>query len=159
MSQKSLSKWLKAVITGMTVCGAVIYLYLIPVLGRDLAEENSEFSYCYLPWLIVILISAIFCYWALYFGWKIASEIGRDNSFSKRNAVYLKNISILAAVDSFYFFGANLVLMIMNMNHPSIFLLSLFVVFAGVTVTVITAALSHLVRKAAEIQEENEFTI
>lgn len=159
MSQKSLSKWLKAIIAGMAICGAIIYLYLIPVWGRDLAEANPEFSYCYIPWLAVILISAIPCYWVLYFGWKISSEIEKDNSFSMENAGYLKNISILAALDSAYFFLANLVLMILNMNHPGIFLLSLFVVFAGIAVTVAAAALSHLVKKAADIENENELTI
>lgn len=159
MSQKSLSKWLKGIIAGMAVCGAIIYLYLIPVWGRDLVEANPEFSNCYIPWLAVLLISAIPCYWGLYFGWKISAEIGKDNSFSKENASYLKNISMLAALDSVYFFGANLVLMLLGMNHPGIFLLSLFVVFAGIAVTVAAAALSHLVKKAADMKEENELTI
>ena len=159
MGQKNLSKWLKGIIAGMAVCGAIIYLYLIPVWGRDLVEANPEFSNCYIPWLAVLLISAIPCYWGLYFGWKIAAEIGKDNSFSRENASYLKNISMLAALDSVYFFGANLVLMLLGMNHPGIFLLSLFVVFAGIAVTVVAAALSHLVKKAADMKEENELTI
>lgn len=159
MSQKSLSKWLKGIIAGMAVCGAIIYLYLIPIYGRDLVEANPEFSYCYIPWVAVLLISSIPCYWGLYFGWRIATEIGKDNSFSKENASYLKNISMLAALDSVYFFMANLVLMVLGMNHPSIFLLSLFVVFAGIAVTVAAAALSHLVKKAADMKEENELTI
>lgn len=159
MSQKSLSKWLKGIIAGMAVCGAIIYLYLIPIYGRDLVEANPEFSYCYIPWVAVLLISSIPCYWGLYFGWRIATEIGKDNSFSKENASYLKNISMLAALDSVYFFIANLVLMVLGMNHPSIFLLSLFVVFAGIAVTVAAAALSHLVKKAADMKEENELTI
>lgn len=159
MSQKSLSKWLKGIIAGMAVCGAIIYLYLIPIYGRDLVEANPEFSYCYIPWMAVLLISSIPCYWGLYFGWRIATEIGKDNSFSRENASYLKNISMLAALDSVYFFMANLVLMVLGMNHPSIFLLSLFVVFAGIVVTVAAAALSHLVKKAADMKEENELTI
>lgn len=159
MSQKSLSKWLKGIIAGMAVCGAIIYLYLIPVYGRDLVEANPEFSYCYIPWVAVLLISSIPCYWGLYFGWRIATEIGKDNSFSKENASYLKNISMLAALDSAYFFLANLILMILNMNHPGIFLLSLFVVFAGIAVTVAAAGLSHLVKKAADMKEESELTI
>ena len=159
MSQKSLSKWLKGIIAGMAVCGAIIYLYLIPIWGRDLVEANPEFSNCYIPWLAVLLISSIPCYWGLYFGWRIATEIGKDNSFSKENASYLKNISMLAALDSVYFFMANLVLMVLGMNQPSIFLLSLFVVFAGIAVTVAAAALSHLVKKAADMKEENELTI
>lgn len=159
MNQKSLSRWLKVIIGGMAVCGTIIYFYLFLVWGKDVVETNPEFSGYYLPWLIVLIISSIPCYWVLYFGWKIATEIGKDNSFSMKNALYLKNISILAALDSVYFFGANVLLMVLNVNHPSIFFISLLIVFAGISVTVAAAVLSHLVRKAADIQKENEFTI
>lgn len=159
MSQKSLSRWLKAIIGGMAICGALIYLYIIPILGRDLVDARPEYTSWYFPWLAVVLVSAIPYYWGLYFGWKVSTEIGKDNSFSMENAEYLKNISILAALDSLYFFAANVVFMVINMNHPGVFLISLIVVFIGVAVTVAAAALSHLVRKAAEIQQENELTI
>lgn len=159
MTQKSLSKWLKGVILGIAVCGLIIYAGLIPLFGKDLAQANPEFAYCYYPWLIVLWISAVPCSLVLYYGWRITVEIAKDNSFSMENAFYLKRISSLAILDSGYFFIANLVLLFLNMNHPGIFLASLFVDFAGVVVAVAAAALSHLVQKAAEIQQENELTI
>ncbi|MCI8485397.1 MAG: DUF2975 domain-containing protein [Lachnospiraceae bacterium] len=159
MTQESLSKWLKGVIIGIAVCGGMIYGYLIPMFGKEIAQANPEFAHCYLPWLVVIWLTAIPCYLVLYFGWKITAEISRDHSFSMENSRYLKYISILALLDSGYFFLANLILLLLNMNHPGIFLASLFVEFAGVTVAVAAAALSHLVQKAAEIQNENELTI
>lgn len=159
MTQTSLSNWLKIIIAGIAACGAIIYTYLIPWFGKDLVYAHPEFSYCYAPWLCVIWLSAVPCYLALYFGWKITAEISRDNSFSMENSRYLKYISILALADSGYFFLANLVLLFLGMNHPGIFLGSLFVEFAGVAVAVAAAALSHLVQKAAKIQEENELTI
>lgn len=159
MTQKSLSNWLKAVLAGIAACGAILYACLIPMFGKDLVDANPELSYYYAPWLAVIWISAIPCYLALYFGWKITVEIGRDNSFSMDNSRYLKYIAVLALADSGYFFLANLALLILNMNHPSVLLGSLFLEFAGVAVAVAAAVLSHLVQKAAKIQEENEFTI
>ncbi len=159
MTQKSLSNWLKAVLAGIAACGAILYACLIPMFGKDLVHANPELSYYYAPWLAVIWISAIPCYLALYFGWKITVEIGRDNSFSMDNSRYLKYIAVLALADSGYFFLANLALLILNMNHPSVLLGSLFLEFAGVAVAVAAAVLSHLVQKAAKIQEENEFTI
>lgn len=159
MTQKSLSKWLKGIIIGIALCGLVIYGFLLPVFGRDLANANPEFAYCYEPWLVILWISAVPCYLVLYNGWKITIQIARDNSFSLENACYLKRICILALVDSVYFFLANLVLWLLNMNHPGILLASLFVDFAGVVVAVTAASLSHLVLKAAEIQQENQLTI
>ena len=129
------------------------------MFGKELAAENPEFAYCYYPWLIVLWISAIPCYLVLLNGWKIATEIARDNSFSLENAHYLKRICMFALADSAYFFIANLVLFFLNMNHPAILLASLFADFAGVVVAVTAAGLSHLVLKAAAIQQENELTI
>ena len=159
MAQASFSKWLKWIIGGIAVCGAAMYFYFLPMFGSGIAKDNPELSYCYLPWLIVIWVSAIPCFLILYFGWKIVTEIGRDNSFSMDNSRFLKYISILAFADSGYFFLANIVLLLLNMNHPAIFLATLLVEFAGVAVSVAAAALSHLVQKAADIQKENELTI
>ena len=73
------------------------------------------------------------------------------------NARCLRTVSLLAALDAAYFFLGNLVLLFLNMSHPGVVLMSLLVVFAGVAVA--AAALSHLVRKAALLQEENDLTI
>lgn len=159
MTQTSLSKWMKGIIIGMAVCGGILCFYLIPFWGRDMAQAYPEYAYCYWPWLLVLWFSAVPCYLVLYHGFQIVTEIGKDNSFSMKNAGYLKRISMLAAADSVYFFGANLILMMLGMNHPAMFLLSLFVDFAGIAVAVAAAALSHLVQKAAAIREENELTI
>ncbi len=159
MTQKSLSKWLKGIILGIAACGIIICGFLIPMFGRELALENPEFSHCYYPWLVMLWICAIPCYLVLYRGWKITVEIAGDNSFSYENARHLKHIGVLALADSVYFFVSNLVFLFLNMSHPSVFLVSLFVDFAGVVVAVIAAALSHLVLKAAEIQQENRLTI
>ena len=159
MTQTSLSRWLKMVIAGIGACGAVICFYLVPTFGKELADANPEFAGCYVPWLLIIWISAIPCYLVLFFGWKITTEISKDNSFSMKNSKYLKYISMLALADSGYFFLANLIMLLLNMNHPGIFLGSLFIEFAGVAVAVAAAALSYLVQKAARIQQENELTI
>ena len=112
-----------------------------------------------MPWLIFLSLTAIPIYIALFFAWKIFANIGNDNSFCKENAGYLKWISWLAGGDAAYFFLGNIVLMFLNMNHPGIVLYSLIVVFAGTAVSVASAALSHLVLKAALLQEENDLTV
>ena len=159
MEQKALSKWLKIIIIGVGICGLVGYFLVIPSFGQSLARQYPEFSGRYLPWLIFIWVTAIPCYIALFFGWKIAANIGADRSFSVENANLLKWISWLAAGDSIYFFAGNVTLLLLDMSHPGVVLASLLVVFAGVAITVAAAALSHLVRKAAALQEESDLTI
>lgn len=159
MNQSRLSKWLKIVTVGLVVCGAILYLYVFPTFGNDLAQQNPEFAYCYWPWLTFLWLTSLPFYGALVIGWRIAEEIGRDNSFSRENAARLKWIAYLAAGDSAFMFIGNIVLLLLGMNHPGFVLASFFVVFAGIVITVVAAALSHLVLKAALLSEENELTI
>jgi hypothetical protein len=49
--------------------------------------------------------------------------------------------------------------MFMNMNHAGVILRSLVIVFIGIAVTIAAATLSHLVKKAADLQQESDLTI
>jgi hypothetical protein len=141
------------------LCGLLVYTWVIPSLGKMLVWEYPEFSYCYLPWMILICATGLPCYAALAFGWRIAENIGKDRSFSLENAVLLKRIAVLAAADTGFFFAMNLVYWLCNMNHPGIVLMSLLVLVIGIAISVASAALSHLVRKAAKLQEQSDLTI
>lgn len=159
MEQKDLSKWLKFILVGVGICGTIVYFVIIPSYGASLVSLYPEFSNRYWPWLIFLWATAVPCYSALALGWKIASDIGADHSFTKKNASRLKWVSWLAAFDAAFFFIGNIVLLFANMSHPGIVLLSLLIVFAGVSIAVAAAVLSHLVNKAAMLQEESDLTI
>lgn len=159
MEQKTLSRWLKCIIAGIGLCGLVACAVVFPALGAELRAEYPEFAGRFWPWLIFIWCSAIPCFAVLFFAWKIASNIGLDRSFSEENAKLLRWISGLSAGDAAFFFFGNILLLVLNMNHPGIILASLAVVFIGVAVAVASAALSHLVKKAAALQEQSDWTI
>ncbi|MBE5940420.1 MAG: DUF2975 domain-containing protein [Lachnospiraceae bacterium] len=159
MEQKSLSNWLKIIILGTGICGLIVYAYLIPVLGQELIAQYPECTHYFYPWLIFLWVSGIPCYIVLFFAFRIAANIGKDKSFSTENANYLKYVSLLAAGDSAFVFIVNIVFLICNINHPGVIMLFLFVIFAGIAISVTSAALSHLVRKAAVLQEESDFTV
>lgn len=159
MKQDTLSKWLRLIIIGVGICGIIIYAAVVPMLAGTMVDEYPEFSSWQWPWLILIWVTAIPCYMALILAWKIAVNIGADCSFSIANAKLLKWISVLAAVDSAVFFAGNLIYLLLNRNHPSIVLFSLLIEFLGVAISVASAVLSHLVMKAAELQNQSDLTI
>ena len=159
MEQKSLSIWLKIILVGVGVCGLLVYFVVVPSCGNTLLYSYPEYAYRYWPWLIFIWVTALPFYAALFLGWKIAVNIGLDRSFSRDNARYLKWIAWLAALDAIYFFIGNFVMLFSDKSHPGVMLLSLLVVFAGVAVAAVAGALSHLVQKAAVLQEQNDLTI
>ncbi len=160
MKHKTVSHWLKGIILGSGVCLTILYALVVPAAGQMVAEaENGVFDFCYWPWLSFLWTTAIPCGIALVLAWKIAGNIGNDKSFSLFNAALLRGIAALAAGDAGFFFLGNLVLLFLNMNHPGIALFSLMVVFAGIAISVTMAALSQLVKKAAELQDQSDWTI
>ena len=159
MNLKSLSVWMKIVLVGFALCGAAVFLFAIPEIGRSLTAFYPEFGFCYVPWLIFLWIAAAPCYAVLVLGWLIASNIARDHAFSAANSGLLKAIAVLAAADAFYFWLGNIVLWLMGMNHPGIMLLSLVIVFIGFAICIASLALSRLTSRAADIEDENKYTI
>ena len=136
MQKKSLSNWLKVIIIGMGMIGLLFYGLIVPMLGDDIVSHYPE-----------------------YFAWKISTNIGKDNSFCKENAISMKHISTLVAGDSIFFFAGNIIYLVMGFNHPSVVLVSLLVVFIGISIAGMAAVLSHLILRAAQIKEENDLTI
>ena len=159
MEQKTLSRWLKGIIVGIGLCGLMVYAVVIPAMAEYFLDGYPEFAAAVVPWKILIWCSGIPCFAVLFFAWEIASGIGMDRSFTEENAKNLKWISALAAGDALFFFLGNILLFFLNMNHPGIVLVSSVIVFIGVAVAVAAAALSHLVKKAAALQEQSDLTI
>ncbi|MBR1759075.1 MAG: DUF2975 domain-containing protein [Lachnospiraceae bacterium] len=159
MKQKTFSRWLKVILVGVALIGAFVYCYAVPELGKEIAEANPEFAYCFWPWLIFISLTAIPCYIALVHAWQVVDSIGKDLAFTRENAKHLSWISWLAAGDAAFFFVGNFVLGFLSMSHPGVLLMSLFVSLIGAAIAIMAAALSYLVGKAAELQDQSDLTI
>ncbi|QOR35254.1 DUF2975 domain-containing protein [Clostridium sp. 'deep sea'] len=159
MSQKQLAKLLKAIIIGLFICGIFVGLFLVPYVGNSLLKDYPEFTSRFWPWIILIYVVITPCFIVLFKVWSIALSIENDKSFTKQNCKILQQISYIALFDSAFFLIMNLVYMLFNISHASIFLASFFVAFVGIAFSVVSGALSHLVKKASDIREENEYTI
>lgn len=159
MTQKNLSNWLKFIIVLLGLCGLVIYFFVFPVVGESIIYSYPEFSCWFWPWLIFIWTTAIPCYVVLGLVWSIAANIDKNNSFSEVNAKSLSRIAVLTVIDSIWFFVGNIVLLLLNMNHPSVILFAVLVIVFAITLAIAAAVLSHLVKKAADLQLQSDLTI
>ena len=153
------SKCIRIVIVGTTLIGLLCCFYLIPELGMTFRYKYPEFSYWVLPWSILLYVCAIPCFAAMVISWRIAGNIGRDNSFCRENANLFKVFSILALADSGVFGLGSIVFTLLGMNHPGLLLIDFLIIFAGLAVFVITAALSYLVAQATDLKEDSDLTI
>ena len=159
MTQISFSLWMKTIVIMLGICGVILFGFTAPFIGLDFAHNYPEYAYCFTPWLVFLLITAIPCYNVLVLAWKIATSISKDSAFTDKNSVRLKNVSILSLLTSAYMFLGNVIFLVLNMNHPSIFLAICLIVFVGVAISVASAVLSYLVKKAAKLQEDSDLTI
>lgn len=160
MSQKTLSYWLKAVIVVVALLGVWLYGFLVPLIAE--AVDYYETS-VYFPVLVFLMGTGVPCFASLVFAWRVASEIGRDNSFSRINAKCMKIISFLALGDVIYFVLGTIIMFFWH-RETVLWLFPLamfwmFLIIAGLAISVCSAALSHLILKAAVLREENDLTI
>ena len=159
MKQKELARWLRVVvIIGWGTC-ALLSVFIAPELARDAAEGVPDLAYLMWPCLAIFWIGMVPIALALWHGWKIFGEIGRDNSFCRENARRLRIISLLALADTVLCLLSIVLLFVLNALHPGVFLLMLFIAVVGAGITAAAAALSHLTLKAALLQDENDLTI
>lgn len=159
MKQKELSIWLRAVVIIGWIACALLAWPVAPKLAEDAATDIPELAYLAWPCLAVLWLGLIVVAVALFYGWRIFTEIGRDNSFCAANARRLRSISRLALIDTMLCLAAIVALLLLNALHPGVFLLMLLVAVIGAGITVAAAALSHLTMKAARLQDENDLTI
>lgn len=129
--------------------------------GRTVA--GGELSGIFLLLLAVAHLSVGFvdsiAFWALYLAWKIFGNIEKDHAFTTENAEYMGRISFLAAADAVVLLVGNVLFLLIGMNHPGILLLCFVVTLIGIGFSVAAAALSHLIRKAADLQDQSDWTI
>lgn len=159
MNQQNLSKWLKFITVLVTVMLTIILFLVIPAYGRDIVCMNTRYSDWYMPWLLFIWVLGIPCYAVLFIFWGVCNEIRKDNSFSMKNAKALAIISKLSMVDSILCFLGIVIFSMFQMMHISILVLGILVVIVGIAISVIAAALGHLVQNASKMKDENDLTI
>ena len=159
MSQKSLSRFVMAIILLALACAAVVYFVLLPARGEELFRGTAPDGDLKTVWLILEALTAVPVLWALVHAWQVAWNIGQDRSFSRTNAEHLKVISVLAAADGGYYLLISLVFFFLVPRDAVTLLAPAVLVMLAAAASVTAAALSHLVLKAARLQEENDLTI
>ena len=159
MKLTTIEQCLKGSIIGFAICGAIVAALILPNLGDIFRVRYPEFSHWFYPWLIFLWITIIPCYLVLISAWKVAKNIGANHTFSYENGICFKRISFYALADSIFFFAGNIIFWLIGINHPGIVIISLLIVFVGLSIALASKALSQLVDNAAKLQEENDLTI
>lgn len=164
MGQKGLANLMKLAIILIGVVGAVCFAFVIPTLAKNWSGSYAEFAKVVWFWISFLELISIPYYTVLVLGWKVASGIGSDKSFTYRNSTRIKIASYIVLVTSFYFFVGtlcflNVYFVLANFNHPGMLLMSFLFLFCSIVLGIGLAMVSHIVMKAAELQEQADLTI
>ena len=159
MPSKTLCKLARTAVIAVAMCGLAVCGYVLPVLGGNIARNNPALAYCYIPWLTFLWIAALPCFAILALIWKVSTAISREQVFTHTTAHLVKAGAVLLFCDVGLFFAGNVLFLFMNMSHPAVLLLSIFVDVFGLSLAVLAAILSRYLTKAADLQEEVDGTI
>lgn len=156
MGRVGLVRTLKGVILFLALMAAFCYVEVFPHSIHDLGWD-LEMAWLVTPGIVAVSVSAIPIAIALALFWMICTEIGRDNSFCRKNAKLLSGIGFCALIDTGYCAVGTVTLEFL-VGSP-VWLLGLGVCVVGLAIALAAFLLSHLVLKAADLKSENDLTI
>ena len=159
MSQKSIAKMLKVFCVVVAIVGAFFFFLYAPLLVDELATMYPEAAYLKWPGLVGIWVIAILCYVVLGNFWMICVRIGEDNSFCNANADGMKRMGLFSFAVGALLTVAMIFLGFLGFLGIAYFIVYFLLMCVVCGVGVLCLALSALIRRAAQLKEENDLTI
>lgn len=159
MSSKTLGSLMRVSVISAAMCGLFLCAYVIPYWGAGMIAANPEFNGWFWSWLVFAWVFATPCFVILFFIWKVAGAVKNETVFTVQTAKWVKTGAMLLLCDAAFLFIGNVVLLLLNMNHPGVLLLSVIGNIFAVALSLLAAVLSRYLTKAAVLQEESEGTL
>lgn len=138
-----------------------VCIFGLPMLAKKAAESNSEFAYVLYGLLIVMYVSAIPFFVALYQALRLLSYIDKNKAFSETSVKALKNVKYCAiTISGLYVLGMPFFYIFAELDDaPGVIVIGLGIIFASMVIAVFAAVLQKLLKHAIEIKSENDLTV
>ncbi|MBY0095781.1 DUF2975 domain-containing protein [Mesobacillus maritimus] len=153
---------LAVIIMGIPVLGACIFLLPnLAKLAMKHVTDGPTLAYMVFALVIIMYVSAIPFYFALYQALKLLSYIDKNQAFSQISVTALKSIKKCAiTITCLYVVALPFVFIIAEWDDaPGLALLNLVVVGAAMVIAVFAAVLQRLLQEAINIKSENDLTV
>ncbi|MCA1065750.1 DUF2975 domain-containing protein [Rossellomorea sp. AcN35-11] len=133
----------------------------LPLLAMDAAENGWEYRYVVYGILIVMVLSAVPFFMALFQAFKLLTYIDRNNAFSDYSVKALKTIKKCAVfISLFYVAAMPLFYMLAEVDDaPGVILIGMVFIFGAAVIAVFAAVLEKLLNNAIEIKSEHDLTV
>lgn len=131
----------------------------LPWLAKD--ATGSGLEYLVYGILIVMYISAIPFFVALYQAIRLLSYIDKNDAFSELSVKALKNIKYCATtITILYVAGMPLFYLMGEIDDaPGVIVIGMMFIFAPLVIAVFAAVLQKLLKNAIDIKSENDLTV
>ncbi|MGO4890355.1 DUF2975 domain-containing protein [Anaerobacillus sp. MEB173] len=136
-------------------------IFGLPWIAKDAAEGSVKMAYVLYGILIIMYVSALPFYGALYQAFKLLSYIDKNKAFSELSVKALKNIKNCATTISIlYVVGLPLFYIVGEVDDaPGVILIGMIFIFAPMVIAVFAAVLQRLLQEAINIKSENDLTV
>src|SRR5690606_9880550 len=137
--------------------------FLLPKIAKEAinaTESGSELAYVVFGILIIMYVSTIPFYFALYQTLKLLNYIDKNKAFSELSVTALKKIKNCAIIISgLYVVALPLVYVIAEWDDaPGLILIGMVIIGASMVIAVFAAVLQKLLKEAIDIKSENDLT-
>lgn len=136
-------------------------IFGLPWIAKDAAESSMKMAYVLYSILIVMYVTAIPFFTALYQAIKLLNYIDANNAFSELSVKALKNIKNCASIISILYVLIMPLFYIVGEvdDAPGVILIGMIFIFAPMVVAVFAAVLQKLLKNAIDIKNDNDLTI
>ncbi|MFD1848526.1 DUF2975 domain-containing protein [Oceanobacillus bengalensis] len=139
-------------------------IFLLPQIAYEAilqAGEGSDLAYIVFAILIVMYVSIIPFYFALFQALKLLSYIDKNEAFSQISVRALKNIKNCAiTISGLHIVALPFVYIIAEWDDaPGLILIGMVIIGASMVIAVFAAVLQRLLQQAIHIKSENDLTV
>ncbi|WNS77837.1 DUF2975 domain-containing protein [Domibacillus sp. DTU_2020_1001157_1_SI_ALB_TIR_016] len=156
--------FLKIAVILMGIPVLALCLFLLPQIANEAneaAERGADVAFVVYGILMVMYVSTVPFYIALYQAFKLLSYIDKNKAFSKLSVRALKNIKNCAIIISgLYVVALPLVYIMAEIDDaPGLVLIGMVPIFASIVIAVFAAVLQKLLQEAIDIKSENDLIV
>ncbi|PIC58484.1 hypothetical protein CSV80_02865 [Sporosarcina sp. P12(2017)] len=139
-------------------------LFLLPQIASEASEAAGrgwDFAYVVNSILLIMYISVIPFYFALYQTFNLLSFIDKNQAFSELSVRALKKIKYCAiTISGLYVVALPFVFIMAEIDDaPGVVIIGMIPIFASMVIAVFAAVLQRLLKEAIDLKEENDLIV
>lgn len=162
--KRSSTLFLKVAVILIGLPVLALCLFLLPQIAseaNEAAERGSDLAFVVYGILMVMYVTAVPFYFALYQSFTLLTYIDKNQAFSDLSVKALKKIKNSAIIISgLYVVAIPFVYILAEVDDaPGLILIGMGMIFAPLVIAVFAAVLQRLLQEAIDIKEENDLIV